>query len=296
MKNIQKKTRQIHELKGPSKSLSFLYHTPLGRTCLKLLVRPSISKISGRFLNTKLSSYMIKSFIKKNNIDLSEYEQRKFRSYNDFFTRKVLEGKRNVVMDQNVLISPCDAKLSAYTISETSTFKIKDSYYTVSDLLGSNEIYKDYENGLCLIFRLAVDDYHRYCYIDNGSKSKNIFVPGELHTVQPIALEKYNIYKRNAREYTVLHTENFGDVVQIEVGALMVGKIVNFHEEYSFNKGEEKGLFEFGGSTIVLLIKENTVSLDKEFFANTKRGLETIVKYGERIGVKYENTIKKNRL
>ncbi len=290
MKNIENKTRVTYCQKGQAKSLSFLYTTKLGRTCLKFLVKPSVSKISGRFLSTRLSSLMIKNFVKKNNIDMSEYEQRKFRSYNDFFTRKVIDGKRNVDMDKKAFISPCDAKLTVYSIDDTSTFNIKDSYYTVKDLLGGNELYKEYQNGLCLIFRLAVDDYHRYCYIDSGTKSNNTFINGELHTVQPIALNNYKIYKRNCREYTILHTENFEDVVQIEVGALLVGKIVNFHNEYSFKKGEEKGMFEFGGSTIVLLVKENTISIDDELIRNTKMGLETIVKYGERIGIKYENS------
>lgn len=289
MKNIETKTRKTYKYEGQAKSLSFLYTTTPGRSFLKLLVKPAISKISGRFLNTKLSASMIKSFVKKNNIDLSEYEQRKFKSYNDFFTRKVLEDKRSIDMDKNAFIAPCDSKLSVYRINETSTFKIKDSYYTVQDLLDNNEIYKEFSNGLCLIFRLAVDDYHRYCYIDNGHKEKNVYIPGEFHTVQPIALENYNIYKRNSREYTILHTENFGDVIYIEVGALLVGKIVNHHQEHSFKKGEEKGMFEFGGSTIVLLVKENIIDLDKEFFENTKNRLETIVKYGERIGVKHES-------
>jgi len=290
MKNLENKTRMISYQKGQAKSLSFLYNTKLGRTCLKFLVKPSVSKISGTFLSTRVSSLMIKNFVKKTGIDMSEYEQRKFRSYNDFFTRKVLDGKRSIDMDERAFISPCDAKLTVYPIDNTSTFNIKDSYYTVKDLLGGNKLYKAYENGLCLIFRLAVDDYHRYCYIDNGTKSNNTFISGELHTVQPIALDSYNIYKRNCREYTILHTENFGDIVQIEVGALLVGKIVNFHNEYSFKKGEEKGMFEFGGSTIVLLVKENMLNIDEELINNTEMGLETIVKYGERIGTKHESS------
>ena len=290
MKNVENKTRIVYYQMGQAKSLSFLYTTKFGRTCLKFLVKPSVSKISGRFLSTRISSLMIKNFVKKNHIDMSEYEQRKFRSYNDFFTRKIALGKRSVDMDEKAFISPCDAKLTVYSIDDASTFYIKDSYYTIKDLLGGNELYKEYKNGLCLIFRLAVDDYHRYCYIDNGTKSANTFIDGELHTVQPIALNNYNIYKRNCREYTILHTENFGDIVQIEVGALLVGKIVNFHKEYSFKKGAEKGMFEFGGSTIVLLVKDNIVNIDKELLRNTEMGLETIVKYGERIGKKHERT------
>lgn len=290
MENLEtkKKRQTVDYSKGQSKSLSFLYKTTFGRFCLKLLVKPNTSKLAGKYMNTKLSTIHIKRFVKKNNIDLSEYEARKFKSYNDFFTRKILEGKRIVDMDKNAFIAPCDSKLSAFKIDNSSTFKIKDSYYTICDLLGENEIYKNYTDGLCLIFRLATNDYHRYCYVDNGTKEKNTYIPGEFHTVQPIALDKYNIYKRNAREYTLLHTNSFDDIVQVEVGAMMIGKIKNHHMEHTFKKGEEKGYFEFGGSTIVLLIKKNVISLDNEIIENTKLGLETIVKYGEKIGEKYD--------
>ena len=107
-----------------------------------------------------------------------------------------------------------------------------------------------------------------------------------LYTVRPIALEKYNIYKQNSREYTILETENFGDIVQIEVGATMVGRIKNHHEKYEFTKGEEKGMFLFGGSTIVLLIEKNKVEIDQEIIDNTNNNYETIVKLGTKIGIK----------
>lgn len=134
-----------------------------------------------------------------------------------------------------------------------------------------------------MIFRLEVDDYHRYCYIDSGTKTENTFINGELHTVNPIALEHYNIYKRNCREYTVLHTENFGDVVQVEVGAMMVGRIVNRHGAAEVVRGEEKGKFEFGGSTIVLLVQEDMIRIDDDILRNSAENIETVVKYGEKV-------------
>ena len=138
-----------------------------------------------------------------------------------------------------------------------------------------------------MIFRLCVDDYHRYCYIDNGIKTENTHIRGEFHTVNPIALERYNVYKRNSREFTILHTENFGDVVYIEVGAMLVGKIKNRHlNEHTFVKGEEKGMFEYGGSTIVLLFEKDYISVDSDILANSAHGYETVVKYGEKIGKK----------
>lgn len=269
-----------------SGSLKFLYRNPLGRIILKLLVRPTVSKTAGYIMDSRISTIAIKRFVKKNNINLDEYENKKYKSYNDFFTRKIKEEHRKIDMNKNNLIAPCDSKLTAYKIDDDSVFKIKNSYYKVEDLLKNRCLAKKYKDGYCLIFRLCVDDYHRYCYIDNGKKDKNTFIKGVLYTVRPIALEKYNIYKQNSREYTILETENFGDVVQIEVGATMVGRIKNHHEEYEFTKGEEKGMFLFGGSTIVLLIEKNKVEIDQEIIDNTNNNYETIVKLGTKIGIK----------
>lgn len=267
--------------------LRFLYNNAFGRILLKPLTAPIISEISGIFMDSALSIPIIKPFVKNNNINLSEYKSRKFTSYNDFFTRKIKSEKRPVDYRKSSLISPCDSKLTVYKINKNSIFKIKDSYYKTSDLIQNKFIAERYRNGYCLIFRLCVDDYHRYCYIDNGIKTENVFINGELHTVNPIALDKYNIYKRNCREFTIMHTENFGDVIQTEVGAMLVGRIRNHHKNiYCFSKGEEKGLFEFGGSTIVLLFENGMIDIDRDILENSVQGIETAVKYGEKIGKK----------
>jgi len=267
------------------KTLKFLYKTVSGRMVLKVLTRPMVSKVTGKVLNSRISAFAAKNAIKKRKIETSMLEKTRFRSYNDFFTRKLKEGGRVVDMHPHALVSPCDSKLSAYDIGEDNCFVIKGTPYTVKDLLGGDEIYKEYIGGKCLVFRLAVDDYHRYCYFDNGVKGDNVYLKGILHTVHPIVVGQYNIYKRNCREYTVMDTENFGRAVQVEVGALMVGKIKNFHGKHKFTRGEEKGMFEFGGSTIVLLFKKDTVVLDDDIIRNSGNDVETVVKYGEKIGV-----------
>lgn len=286
-KIINRKTKEIKDC-DLAKSQSFLYNNLFGRIILKLLIRPFISKLGGVYMNSKASKKRINKFVLENNIDITEYDMTNINCYNDFFTRKLLDGKRNISYEKNILISPCDSKLSVYKIDNNSIFNIKDSFYKVSDLVNDKSLAEEYLGGYCLIFRLTVDDYHRYCYIDNGKKTRNYKINGVLHTVNPIALEHYNIYKRNSREYTILETENFGKVVQIEVGALMVGKISNHHEEYEFKKAEEKGMFLFGGSTIVLLLNNNIV-IDEDIIKNSLNGDETIVKYGERIGANGKN-------
>ena len=143
----------------------------------------------------------------------------------------------------------------------------------------------DYINGYCLIFRLTVDDYHRYSFIDDGKIIKSKYIPGKFHTVNPIANDFYPIYKQNSRSYSLLHTEHFGDVIYMEVGAMMVGKIYN-HSMSSYQKGDEKGYFEFGGSTIVVLLKKDQVIIDQDIIENSKKYCETKVLMGEKIGVK----------
>ena len=270
-----------------NKLLKKMYGSAVGRVFLKALTAPAVSRIAGGFMDSPPSKLLIKPFIKRSGIDTSQYIMDGFRSYNDFFTRVVKPEKRPVDFTPEHLISPCDSKLTVYKISKNSIFRIKGSRYRVRDLLQNDFLAQRYCGGYCLIFRLEVDDYHRYCYIDNGIKTDNTFIAGELHTVNPIALEKYNIYKRNSREYTVLHTEHFGDVVQVEVGAMMVGRIVNHHGECAFFRGQEKGKFEFGGSTIVMLFSKDSIVPDRDILVNSSQGIETVVKYGEKIGVKY---------
>ena len=116
-----------------------------------------------------------------------------------------------------------------------------------------------------MILRLCANDYHHYCYIDDGFQGRNHFVKGLLHSVQPIALENAPVYRQNRRMWTILDTVNFGKVAQIEIGALLVGGIVNDHENVMMRKGAEMGHFELIGSTIVLLFKKGHIDLLPEF-------------------------------
>ena len=278
--------REVYREGTPPKSLRFLYCSPFGKPVLRLLTGRFVSKVAGKYLDGKCSRRHIRPYVKKHGIDLTQFEKENYRSFNAFFTRKIKSELRPFDSQFSSFVSPCDGKVSAYRVSEGLTFHVKGFHYTVESLLKSKELAKKYQGGICVVLRLCVTDYHRYHYLDNGTKGENVFIKGRLHTVQPVALEKRRVFTENCREYTVMHTERFGDVVQVEVGALMVGRIVNHHGAGEMKFGEEKGKFEFGGSTIVLLLEKGRVSLDEEFFHNTEEGLETVVRCGERIGIK----------
>ena len=255
-------------------SLNFLYNTIIGRIILKIATTKMIANIYAKYMNSKLSIKKINKFIKVNNIDMDDYVTKKYHSFNDFFMREIKPGKRKISDD---LIAVCDSKLSVYKIDKDSSFKIKDSIYTINELIGEEREYK-----YALIFRLAVDDYHHYVFPDDGKVEETKHIKGVLHTVQPIALKKYKVFHENDREITFLNCKNLKDVCYIEVGAMMVGKIVN-EKIIDFKKGDEKGHFEFGGSTVIMLINKE-LDIDKKIIDNSSRNIETIVKLGEKIG------------
>ena len=117
-------------------------------------------------------------------------------------------------------MAPCDGLLSVYKITEGLVLPIKQSRYTIADLLGNDPAAAVFQDGVCLVFRLCVQHYHRYAYADDGVILKKRFLPGQLHTVRPVALSALPVFTRNCREYTVMDTRNFGRLAQIEVGAI----------------------------------------------------------------------------
>ena len=143
---------------------------------------------------------------------------------------------------------------------------------------------KRYAGGYAWVFRLCVENYHRYIYVDDGVKSENVKIPGVLHTVNPVANDSFPIYKENAREFSLLCSENFGTILMMEVGAMMVGKIENRHQAARVRRGQEKGNFAFGGSTIILLTQKGKAMPDPDIWENSLNGIETKVRLGESVG------------
>lgn len=270
---------------GQDKLLKFIYGTTLGRIIVSFLINPWVSNLAGRIMDSKVSALAIKPFLKNSHIDMDECEQRKFRSFNDFFTRRIREGKRPIDMEPSHLIAPCDSKLSVYPITTAARFCIKNTEYTMESLLKDKSLAKRYEGGIFLLFRLTVGDYHRYSYADSGKKGENIHIDGIYHTVNPIANDHYPIYKENTREYTILESDCFGSMLMMEVGATMVGRIVNYHGAGSVQRGQEKGRFEFGGSTLVICLEKGKAIIDADIVHNTENGIETVVKLGQKIGI-----------
>ncbi len=266
--------------------LRFLYRTVPGRMILKLLVRPGVSKAAGRFLASRASGWMVPYYIQKYKIDMSDIKipEGGFPSFNAFFTRtKKGEVCRKA---ENELLSPCDGFLTPVGISKDTVLDIKHTQFSLEDLLKDRKLAEKFYDGTALIFRLTPANYHRYCYAADGKIICGRKIRGKLHCVRPIAVRTLPVYTQNSREYQVTRTENFGLVLQMEVGALLVGKIKNHKKPLQSRDvwaAEEKGYFEFGGSTIIVLLQKDAVCVDESLYERENEDGEIPVYMGESV-------------
>jgi len=281
----REKQELYEEVQFGRKQLLFLYNTVPGRILLRFFISKAYSRHSAKANGKRQSVKKIAPFVDTYHIEMSDYADQKYGSFNDFFIRAFKEGRRPVSPGDNDLVAVADSKLLAYGIDEGLRIQMKNSVYTVAELTRDENLAKEYQDGVCLVFRLSVDDCHRYIYVDSGRLVESKEIDGVLHTVTHIATKKHKVFSENYRVCSLLSTDHFDEVVQLEIGALLVGR-VNNHDVTVFEKGQEKGFFEFGGSTIVLLFKRDTVCVDQDILDCSVSGIETKVKAGEKIGVR----------
>lgn len=271
--------------------LDYLYKTKSGRILLRPLISKPLSDLAGRFMDSRLSAVLIPAFAGRYAICLDDYEMDQVRNFNDFFSRRIKEGKRPVCTEEGSLIAPCDGLLSISRIKKDRVIRAKQSTFTIRRLLKDRKLAESLEGGYCLVFRLCVQHYHRYIYFDSGFKHKDRRIEGIYHTVRPVALEEVPVFVENTREYSVIDTDHFGRCVQMEVGAMLVGRIANDHKgPRRVLRGEEKGHFVYGGSTIIVLIPPDQVVLRKDLQEALELAadetLEIPVRQGEKLGSK----------
>lgn len=269
--------------------MRLVYGTFPGRLVARIfLSRKIFSRLYGWLQNRPSSRAKIRPFIESYGIDTSQLERpvESYESFNDFFKRRLRPEARPVRHEPDVLVSASDGRLEACRVDQDLVMSVKGSSFTLEELLGGSLPQGDWTDGTCVKIRLAPMDYHRFCYIDSGCHGRVVHVQGRLHSVSPLALmHNLKILQGNDREYVVLETANFGRVIHVDIGAMAVGRIhQHLREGGCFSRGQEKGYFEMGGSTIILIFEQGMVELDQDIMHYSSKGIETLVRYGSRIG------------
>lgn len=288
-----RKTKKYEtEQVAAGKLLDLLYGSRIGKLGLELLIKRKLcSDVSGTYFDSSLSRKKIKPFIEQYGIDMSMCSKRieEFKCFNDFFTRKLEPSARIFDPDPSLLLCPGDGRIRAWTdINEEKLYQVKGVTYSLGELLGDHALSRKYRGGTCAVLRLAPVDYHRFHFIDTGICEKSIRIKGSYYSVNPAALKSIpQVFCQNRREYSIFHSENLGDIIYIEVGATSVGSIIQTYIPDSVvSRGEEKGFFKFGGSTVILLFKAGKVIVDEDILLQTELGYECRVLAGEAVGRK----------
>lgn len=272
--------------------VDWLYKSNSGKFFSHFLCKAPISKIYGALQDTSFSKNKINDFIKNYEINMDDYIPEEdhslkdpYSSFNKFFIRKFKTGKRNFPTVKSEMGAFAEARYFGYdSIKKEDRVPVKGKYLSAEGLLNHPEWNEVFKEGPLLLARLCPVDYHRFHYPDNCKVINDYRIPGLYHSVNPVAIkEKEDIFITNERHVTILETENFGKLAYIEVGAICVGKIVQskpLTKNTIFNKGDEKGYFLFGGSTVIVVGEKGKWKPSDDILSNTQKGLETYIQLG----------------
>ena len=269
----------------PERWMRLIYENPLGGASLLWLVkRKAVSRIYGLYCRTPMSARAIPKFIDKYNIDMTGCNG-PYKSFAQFFSRE----KENVDFpaEANTLGAPCEGLVSVFDdISPQQVIAAKGAHFSLAELFRDDDLARDYEGGTMVSIRLTPANYHRMHFFDDGVVTATRMIKGDLYSVSPLALNRVlRLYCRNKRALIQLSTENFGDVVLVEVGATFVGSIVHcFKDGQQVRRGDVASYFRPGGSLVLMFLKKGAFTPDGKLLDHTANGIETKIPIGEPLG------------
>lgn len=270
--------------------LNWSYNTRLGWTVTRgVLSQPFVSSLYGWTQRQRWSRKRIEPFVNQMGIDRTELIQpvESFGSFSQFFERRIDLSLRPIEADPSICIAPVDGKVLGYQkVTLNTLLQVKRHRFTLESFLKNRAPVRKYDGGSIVICRLCLADYHHVHFPDSGIPRRPVTINGSLYAGGPYALKRcIPFYDENLRVITPFDSDHFGEIIMVEVGAFTVGSIRQcFEAGARVQKGNHKGYFELGGSTVVLLFKPNAIRLDDDLCVNTSRGFETKVRMGESIG------------
>jgi len=291
------------ELICAEKWLRLIYENPIGSPTLPYLFsRKVLSRLYGIYCRTGFSAKSIPKFIEQNQVDMTGC-QGPYKNFADFFSRE----KTGISFPNNLsrLGSPCEGFASMHTgILPEKLIAAKDSHFSLAELFDDNALAEVYREGIMLRIRLAPANYHRMHFFDDGVVAGSKFLDGDLFSVNPLAVHRIaRLYCRNKRGLILFSSQNFGDVVIVEVGATFVGSIVHCYDEINktdsannqsghptkgllpVHRGQQASYFLPGGSLVLVFFKKNAFTPNSTLLEQTSAGYETKICVGESIGI-----------
>ncbi len=284
-----RKTVETEQVYGEA-WLRWTYGNPAGRLALHTLFkRALVSRIYGWRMSRSFSANQVLPFIVDYDLDVDEFAKKPFafRSFNEFFYRALKPVARPITPGDHTAVLPADGRHLAFqNFGDAAGFYAKGQRFDLRSFLGDEGLTQEFTGGSMLISRLCPVDYHRFHFPVGGKAGEPRLINGFLYSVSPIALRRNLAYLwENKRMVTLVESPVFGRVAVCEIGATMVGSIVQtFLSGRPVAKGEEKGLFKFGGSCVVTLFQPGRVKLDADLVEQTSAGLEVYARMGERLG------------
>lgn len=277
--------------------LRFAYENPVGRLMVWAFAkRAFFSTYFGWRMGRYYSQFKVLPFIVKYDLNVDEFAKKAYdyKTFNDFFTRALRKGARPIAEGERVAVFPADGRHLVFpNIDLADGFYVKGAKFSLSELFGEDGLPQDkqvltqkYAGGAMVISRLCPVDYHRFHFPCAGVPGEPRLIKGPLFSVSPIALRRNIDYLvRNKRKLTELESPEFGSLACFEVGATNVGSIVHtFLPGRSIPKGEEKGLFKFGGSCTITLFQAGRIRFDADLIEKSRDHIETYARMGDRMG------------
>jgi len=284
-----KKTVETETVYG-EKWLRWTYGGTAGKTSLELLVkRPFLSRLYGWHMTRRSSGRHVIPFIVEYNLNVDEFAKSAFafNTFNEFFYRALKPGARPIAEGGRVAVLPADGRhLALQDVDAADAFYAKGQKFSLREFFGDEALAAEFAGGSMLISRLCPVDYHRFHFPVSGTPGEARLINGWLYSVSPIALRRnLNYLWENKRMVTLVESPQFGRVAVCEIGATMVGSIMQTYvPNRAVEKGAEKGLFKFGGSCVITLFQKNRIRFDADLLEQSANQLEVYAKMGERLG------------
>ncbi|KAI0363383.1 hypothetical protein BV20DRAFT_975737 [Pilatotrama ljubarskyi] len=277
-----------------------------GGTQVKMLHNRSVETIlkdlserQGKIYDSPESVKSIPSFVQTYSIGLDELEEpdmTKYKTFNEFFYRKLKPGVRPVrnAADPSGFCSAADSRLTVYpTLDIAKQLWIKGNNFTVPNLLGvapDSDKANTFKDASVAVFRLAPQDYHRFHSPIDGVVGDINEISGEYYTVNPQAVNEpgFDVFTANKRAVLYMtHAQSNMPVAFVAIGAMLVGSIHwtgGAQKGTNVKRGDELGYFAYGGSTVVVLFPKGLIEFDEDLVKNSAVPIETLVKVGDSLG------------